>query len=553
MVDEIKRMQQRRDTAANWESANPTLLDGEIGFDRTARRIKVGDGVTPWSDLSYADAAEQAEIAVEMAEAAAQAAQDAADMASEITGLTGEDAAVALLVNTDGTATQDALTAAMAPLAPRDLAYAGHQAAAEASRIIRAGDDDRATLTPDGRTEAVIIDGGSTQIYSVSSCTPSDDTTRFKHGTQSKRFSTSGAATAWAIHSPASVLTHGPATHWRTWVWIDDITALTGHLELEVYRGAIVNTVAPPADERWRRQVPVGELHTGWNLIESNTLPTTAPGVITPGMYDTPGWGHIYSMRMIWQTTRATGINLGKMWLECPRRASMIFVADGGYRSFANLALPELRSRGIPVTWAIQPANLGIDIGQSHETVTMDDLVNYAAAGDDISMHTYAGEITSTMSRAEIRDDALHGIAALTAAGNLGRGHLFRAAWMQNNAPNHAAAQPYFAAYATATVSNAHDSTIDTWPPMDRYDIKRCGLHYSDTSFIDDVFEMLEKTHGLLVGYTHGIDAAGGADMTPARLAYVLGKIDAALAAGWLECVTFTQLVARGGGVLRAS
>ena len=46
-------MQQRRDTAANWTSANPTLLAGEIGIESDTNKIKIGDGRTAWTSLAY--------------------------------------------------------------------------------------------------------------------------------------------------------------------------------------------------------------------------------------------------------------------------------------------------------------------------------------------------------------------------------------------------------------------------------------------------------------------------------------------------------------------
>ena len=41
----------RRDTAANWSSENPTLADGELGFDKTNTYLKIGDGSTAWNSL----------------------------------------------------------------------------------------------------------------------------------------------------------------------------------------------------------------------------------------------------------------------------------------------------------------------------------------------------------------------------------------------------------------------------------------------------------------------------------------------------------------------
>jgi hypothetical protein len=47
------RMQQRRGTAAQWTSANPTLAAGEIGFETDTNKFKVGNGSSAWSSLAY--------------------------------------------------------------------------------------------------------------------------------------------------------------------------------------------------------------------------------------------------------------------------------------------------------------------------------------------------------------------------------------------------------------------------------------------------------------------------------------------------------------------
>ena len=47
------KMQVRRDTAANWESVNPILAAGELGFDTTNKQTKIGDGSTAWNDLDW--------------------------------------------------------------------------------------------------------------------------------------------------------------------------------------------------------------------------------------------------------------------------------------------------------------------------------------------------------------------------------------------------------------------------------------------------------------------------------------------------------------------
>lgn len=46
-------IQIRRDTAANWTSANPVLAQGELGVETDTDKIKIGDGSTAWTSLGY--------------------------------------------------------------------------------------------------------------------------------------------------------------------------------------------------------------------------------------------------------------------------------------------------------------------------------------------------------------------------------------------------------------------------------------------------------------------------------------------------------------------
>jgi hypothetical protein len=47
------KIQLRRDTTANWTSSNPTLSQGEIGYELNTGKIKIGTGTTAWNSLSY--------------------------------------------------------------------------------------------------------------------------------------------------------------------------------------------------------------------------------------------------------------------------------------------------------------------------------------------------------------------------------------------------------------------------------------------------------------------------------------------------------------------
>ncbi len=48
------RIQNRRGTATQWTSVNPTLLSGELGVETDTGKLKVGDGSTAWASRNYA-------------------------------------------------------------------------------------------------------------------------------------------------------------------------------------------------------------------------------------------------------------------------------------------------------------------------------------------------------------------------------------------------------------------------------------------------------------------------------------------------------------------
>jgi hypothetical protein len=47
-----RKIQLRRDTTANWTSANPVLSSGELAYDTTTKKFKIGDGTTAWTSLA---------------------------------------------------------------------------------------------------------------------------------------------------------------------------------------------------------------------------------------------------------------------------------------------------------------------------------------------------------------------------------------------------------------------------------------------------------------------------------------------------------------------
>ncbi len=49
----VTQIQIRRGTASQWTSTNPTLASGEQGFETDTGKMKIGDGSTAWTSLSY--------------------------------------------------------------------------------------------------------------------------------------------------------------------------------------------------------------------------------------------------------------------------------------------------------------------------------------------------------------------------------------------------------------------------------------------------------------------------------------------------------------------
>ena len=47
------RIQMRRGTSSEWNDADPILNEGEIGYNSTLGQIKIGDGTSDWSALTY--------------------------------------------------------------------------------------------------------------------------------------------------------------------------------------------------------------------------------------------------------------------------------------------------------------------------------------------------------------------------------------------------------------------------------------------------------------------------------------------------------------------
>ena len=76
------RIQTRRDTTANWESKNTILAEGEIGYDLTEKKFKVGDGTSAWVDLDYSGV-DPADLVTSVNSQTGDVVLDAADVGAE--------------------------------------------------------------------------------------------------------------------------------------------------------------------------------------------------------------------------------------------------------------------------------------------------------------------------------------------------------------------------------------------------------------------------------------------------------------------------------------
>lgn len=453
---------------------------------------------------------------------------------------TTTDGLIASQIQTPGSQTEVALseTIVAETATPMALSTAGQIAVSEVSRVVRSSDDERAALTPDGRVAVNLLTGGAEQTYILTGCTEADDTTRFKYGTQSKRFTTAGETSCNVVVDPLFVApapdphVFGAASRVNEWLWVDDPTKITT-ANLEIY------PVTPGTGTTWIRGIDnqPRPLKYGWNLL---TWAGDAAG-------DHATWGQAYRVRVVVVTTAATSFNIGRVWVETSPKARLILINDGCFLNFYNKVLADLRPRGIPVTWAAAPSLLGAQVGTKTERMTKAQLDTAYAAGDDVSFHSWGSEVHSTMTEAQVRENALKCLRWAQDNGYT-RGRIWRAAITQNNAPNYKALAPYFAAN-----SSWHGgASTSVFPPIDRQDVPRVTLHGTSPAAMDAFFAALKATHGVLFGYTHGIHVDGGSDMTPTEWAYFLSKIDVGIAEGWLEGVTMSQLIERGGGVLRA-
>jgi len=326
---------------------------------------------------------------------------------------------------------------------------------------------------------------------------------------------------------PLSPLSPPPADVVGLWVWLDDHTKVNSILvDVRTVNADnstnIFNRTNASADRT---------LRTGWNLLR---YPASSSSI--------GEWVNVDFARVSIITNAATRATVGQLWLESPQKAGLIIINDGASRSYDEVCGAWLRQRGLPMTWAIGCSNTETAIAAS-PMLTIAELHERQAVGDSVSFHNYgsSSQIMSTATADEVRLWTWQAQKWLQAHGF--NGWFYRAAWLQNTAPQAAAAYPLLAAAPT----NIGGSAPNTWPLCNRMAYPRITLHGKTFASLDADFETLKKTRGLYVVYTHHLDDGGGVNLTNAEWNYFRDKVDAAVDEGWLEGVTFETLFARSG------
>lgn len=73
-------IQIRRGTSTQWNTTNPVLADGELGFETDTRKGKLGNGVTAWNSLPYSFTGESSNVAEQIVAAASKTTPVDADL-----------------------------------------------------------------------------------------------------------------------------------------------------------------------------------------------------------------------------------------------------------------------------------------------------------------------------------------------------------------------------------------------------------------------------------------------------------------------------------------
>jgi hypothetical protein len=96
------QIQIRRDTTASWSNVDPVLAQGEIGYDLTEEKFKVGDGATAWSGLGFSSSSSDVDLSDYYTKTEANAAFKPASYTAPVGSVNGETGEVVLTASDVG-------------------------------------------------------------------------------------------------------------------------------------------------------------------------------------------------------------------------------------------------------------------------------------------------------------------------------------------------------------------------------------------------------------------------------------------------------------------
>lgn len=293
--------------------------------------------------------------------------------------------------------------------------------------------------------------------------------------------------------------------------------------------------------EIWNRSVSNtgfgNPLVEGWNVVRLNITDST----LTNFGVDSQ------RIRMVIYTNDSCEVYLGAVFLEKSEKAKLLFVNDHGRKDgWINLqpgqtttGVQDAEARGMPIIFALNPGHV-----ENNDPLRMNLAELKTLSASPIarwSFHSYNTPVTATMSLEGLKLDIQRSLDWLMANG-FGKPS-FRGAITQNEAVNGRQTLFYQGLKALPSSTGSSASQPLAYPFTNRNNIARLGIHGRTTSFIDARFDLLKKTKGALIGYTHGIGLVG--DSTSATVAewnYYLSKVDEGVSEGWLSLVGYEEL-----------
>lgn len=341
----------------------------------------------------------------------------------------------------------------------------------------------------------------------------------YKDNVKSFRMNTLGNATSEMQIIPTNNIPLKGIQEFNLIVYIEDVSKLT-QVQL------IANKEGGGS---WTRTVK--ELKNGWNFLRYYSQEG-----------DLSNWTNAILFRIVVYgiTGQPTELTICDLKAIRPDKGKIIMVNDHGYSDYKNIAHAKLKSLGVPTTFALNPGRLGVPIPGASSILSQEEIDELAVDPyAEFSYHAWdpTQKASKDMTGEELKEEMAKCTHYLKKNG-LYPDYFWRAAFVQNLAPNHDALNEHMESYACFDET----SRFDVYPFKSTYGINRKQIHNIPNESIDTFFDILEKTHCLVVFYTHDISDDGGIHMTNAELDYFVNHVKNGIDSNWLEGTTYAQL-----------